>query len=132
MKSLVVEDEFSTRLIMKKLLGPFGPVKVVEDGKGALKAIQKAWKVAEPFDLVCLDMLLPGMNGDEVLAEIRRMENEAGEEVSEEGRIKVIMATSIADGKTAVKEGDTPCDGYILKPIDREKLLTELERLALI
>jgi len=124
MKSLIVEDEFSTRLVMQKFLAPLGEAHVATDGEEAIQAIQLALDEEAPYDLVCLDMLMPGMNGDEVLRSIRAMEEEKGILVGD--GTKVLMATSVADAKTIMQSFNDACDGYLVKPVDRERLLAAI------
>lgn len=129
MKSLIVEDEFSTRLVMQKILAPLGEAHVASDGEEAIEAMRLALEEQEPYDLICLDMLMPGMNGDEVLRNIRAMEEEVGILVGDGA--KILMATSVADAKTIMQSFNDACDGYLVKPIDREKLLAMIAQLGL-
>jgi two-component system, chemotaxis family, chemotaxis protein CheY len=128
MKSLIVEDEFSTRLIMQKLLAPLGEAHVATDGEEAVEAVRLALLENAPYDLICLDMLMPGIQGDEVLRSIRRMEEENGAIVGDD--TKVLMITSVKDAKTIMQCFNEQCDGYLVKPVDRQNLMSELTKLG--
>lgn len=74
MKTLVIEDDATCRAIMQAYLSPYGECRVIENGIDAISAITDAWEQGSPFDLVCLDIMMPGMDGQTVLAKIREME----------------------------------------------------------
>ncbi len=63
MKSLIVEDDFSSRLILLELLKSSGPTHVAVNGKEAVDAVRKGLEENEPFDLICLDIMMPEMDG---------------------------------------------------------------------
>ncbi|MFZ5774755.1 MAG: response regulator [Thermodesulfobacteriota bacterium] len=131
MKSLVAEDDFVSRMIMQEMLSPFGICHIAVDGKEALSAYHAALESGEPYDLICLDIMMPGMDGQEVLAKIREHERAAGIGGSEIA--KVVMTTALNDPQNIMKsliKGH--CEAYLIKPIDKDKLLNELSKLGLI
>ena len=130
MKTLIVEDEFTTRIIMQRLLSPFGEVHVAVDGVEALSAYVQSLREKDAYDLICLDMLMPNMDGDVVLKQIRQIETDAGIQPGEGA--KIIMATSVNDGKAIMKAFKEQCDGYLVKPVDKAGLYAELANLSLI
>ncbi len=131
MKTLIAEDDLVARFMLKELLSEFGPCDTVGDGREAVDLFAMALDKADPYRLVCLDILMPEVDGQQVLAEIRAMEKERRIKGADE--VKVIMITAVDDPKSVFKAyyhgGAT---SYIVKPIDKRKLLDEIRLLGLI
>ena len=77
MKILIVEDELTSRELLKVILEPYGTVETVADGIEAMKAFNLAL-ASQPYDLICLDIMLPKLNGQQVLKGIRKIEGDKG------------------------------------------------------
>lgn len=125
MRILVAEDDFSARLVLQRLLKDYGTVDVAVDGREAVDAFGSAMDVGEPYRLVCLDIMMPEMDGLDALRQIRAMEERQGI-LSTQGA-KIIMTTALDDPKSVVEAFRGLCDTYLVKPIDKENL-----RLALV
>ncbi len=129
MKFLVVEDGFLNRHHLCKLLSPYGSVDVAIDGHEAVEAIQIALEHQEPYDLVCLDIIMPGMDGNEALKQIREMEKGSG---YDPGQGMKILMTTASDDRTRVMEAfRDQCDGYLIKPIWEEAMLEAIQDVGL-
>ena len=129
MKALVVDD-FICRKVLQTILSRLGECDVAVDGSEALEAFRIAIEEKSPYDLVCLDIMMPGMDGHEVLREIREIEVSAG--VGGLDGVKVVMTTALdgfEDVRLAFRD---QCDGYLVKPLDRKALLDPLRSLALV
>ena len=74
MRFLVVDDDFATRRLVQRLLHPYGMVDVATDGEEAVAAFSSALDDNEPYDLITLDILMPNVNGQQALREIREIE----------------------------------------------------------
>ena len=129
MKILVVEDDLSDRTVLMEMLSPYGNVEFSVDGEVALQAFSVACEKKQPYDLICLDIMMPRVDGQGVLRRIREMEKEQG--VKKDAAVKILMVTSLSDRTNVLKALETHCDGYILKPVHKEKLVQELQRLGL-
>ncbi|MDR1359513.1 MAG: response regulator [Deltaproteobacteria bacterium] len=130
MRFLVVDDDFEARLLMQRLLRPFGEVDVAVDGDECVAAFSLAHKDGEPYSLVLLDILMPNMDGQQALREIREIEGDLG--VSPDNRVKVVMVSGLDDAKElhdAFFLGEAA--SYIVKPVHKEDLLREIARLGL-
>jgi two-component system, chemotaxis family, chemotaxis protein CheY len=130
MRALIAEDDFTSRLLLQKLLSPFGEVHVAINGREALEAFKEARRKRRSYNLVCLDIMMPEMDGQTVLREIRALEE--GERVLHRRRVKILMTTALRDWgnlSTAFKE---LCDGYLAKPVDKAKLLRHLREMGLV
>ncbi len=125
MRILIVEDDFITRRLLMKLLSPYGTCNLAVNGLQGVEAFREALESDRPFDLVCLDIMMPVMNGHDALKEIRKLEAEKG--VEEKNAAKIIMITAANTQQDVVKAGLNKCDGYLLKPIDKNKLRNTLK-----
>jgi len=130
LRILVVEDDFVSRLLMQKLLSPYGQCDVSEDGIEAIESFRSAWERSTPYDLICLDIMMPNMDGQEALKIIRSVEEEKGLSLGK--GVKIIMTTALSDSKNIFGAFNKGCESYINKPIDRNKLISELKKLELI
>jgi len=130
LKILIVDDDFTNRLLLQKLLEPYGEVHIAVNGKEAVRAVEKSLKDKESYDLACLDIMMPEMDGQEALKQIRERENSAG--IQPGNGIKILMTTALDDSRNIMDSFKSQCEGYIVKPISKNKLLGLLEKLALI
>jgi two-component system chemotaxis response regulator CheY len=130
MRALVVEDDPTSALLLQEFLKGFGPVQLVADGNAAVDAVGIAIWAGEPYDLICLDIMLPELDGIGVLKEIRDMEKDAGTATAKWS--KVIMTTALRDPKTVSAAGRGLCDAYLTKPIRKDELMDRLRTLQLI
>ncbi len=131
MKTLIVEDDFISRRILKDLLSPYGDCDIVVDGKEAIQAFEMAWQDGAPYDLICMDIMMPNVDGQESLSEIRKIEKKLG--VPAEKEVKAIMVSALDDPKSVVRAFyDGGATAYLVKPIDKDKLLKEVRALGLI
>jgi len=131
MKVLVVEDDFVSRKLLQKLLGHYGECDIAVNGKEAVNAFNLSLEVNSPYDLICMDIMMPGMDGQQALMEIREIEKKKG--ISETGWVKVMMTTALDDPKNVVEslyKGGAV--SYVVKPIDKAKLLDEVRKMGLL
>lgn len=130
MRVLIVDDDYSSRRILQKMLSPFGEIFVAVDGDESVRAFASAWQEQEPFDLVLMDSIMPKMEGNEAVKRIRSVENKLG--VGDQERAKVLMISSQAERETVVQSLEVGADWYLVKPVDRAKLMEELVKLGLV
>ena len=76
MISLIVEDDDTSRMVLQRYLMPYGETHTASNGADAVAAFADSLVRGNPFDLICLDIMLPGMSGQQVLEEIRAMEDQ--------------------------------------------------------
>lgn len=130
MKILIAEDDLVSRKFLQKFLSEYGQCDVVVDGMEALDAYLMAVKEKEPYDLICLDIMMPKVDGVKVLKAIRDFENQKG--FLSEKKTKVIMTTALAESQYVYKAFEIGCEAYAAKPIDTKKFVEVLEKLELI
>ncbi len=131
LKILIVEDDFISRRILQEILTPYGKCDMAKDGKEAIHAFYLGWEELSPYDLICMDVMMPEIDGQEALQKIRDMELEMGIIGSQE--VKVIMVTALDDLKNVIKAfHDGGATSYIVKPISKKNLIGEMVKLGLI
>lgn len=130
MKTLIVEDEYSSRLFLEEALKRYGTVDVAVNGKESVEAVRDALLAGAPYDLVCMDIMMPELDGNEAVKQIRALEAKTGR-VSSEGA-RILMTTALGDMKNLMAAFGNLCDGYLTKPIKLESLQKELASLGLI
>lgn len=130
MKTLLAEDDFASRKFMAKQLSQYGDCEVVVDGEEAVDAFMMALEDKEPYDLICLDVMMPVMDGYQVLKAIREIEVQRG--ISKDERVKVIMTTALNEESNVKMAFELGCQAYSGKPIDVDKFETVLKKLGLI
>lgn len=127
MRILIIEDDPTSSAILEKLLTPYGKCVVTTNGLEGLEEFKQAHAEDRPYDLICLDLMMPRMDGHRVLELIRQSEDRRY--VSPERRVKIIMTTSSADRKNVMRAGQSGCDAYLIKPVQHEVLRKTLENL---
>ncbi len=130
MKTLIVEDDFTNRLLLQEFIKIYGLPHIAINGKEAVKAVRQALDANEPYDLICMDIMMPEMDGQQALKKIRAMEEERG--ISSTNGSKIVMTTALGDMKNACNAFNSLCDAYLIKPIDKARLIETLHRLKLI
>ena len=78
MKILLAEDDFASRKFMSNYLGKYGDCDITVDGEEAVDAFLMALEDGEPYDLICLDVMMPVLDGYQALKAIRDIEKERG------------------------------------------------------
>lgn len=130
MKILLAEDDYATRKFMVNFLSQYGDCDVTVDGMEAVDAFTLALEDGQPYDLACLDIMMPVMDGYQVLMRIRQIEQEKG--ILVENTVKIIMTTALTDEKNVQTAFDLGCDVYSGKPIDQSRFDQALKKLGLI
>lgn len=129
LRTLIVEDEFTSRKILNALLAPLGSCETAVDGPEALTAFRGALEGGTPYHLICLDIHMPGLDGHAVLSQLRKLEQDKG--VLGRDRAKVIMTTASSDRHDIMDAFRSQADAYLVKPIDKAKLMAQLAQLGL-
>jgi two-component system chemotaxis response regulator CheY len=127
---LIVEDDDISATLLKAILAPHGACDVAADGGKAVKTFKAKAEKGEPYDLICLDIMLPVMDGQDVLKAIRGWEAEKG--VLAPDGVPIIMITALRDKENVMGAFKSQCEGYIVKPIRKAAVVAQLNALGLI
>jgi two-component system, chemotaxis family, chemotaxis protein CheY len=130
MRTLIVEDDFTCRLLLQSLLSRYGACHIAVNGKEAVEAFRAGQESGQRYDLICMDIMMPEMDGQTAIKEIRALE-EGGGTLSTNG-VKIIMTTALDDVKNVIQSFQSLCDAYLFKPVDAEALLGHLKDLHLV
>jgi two-component system, chemotaxis family, chemotaxis protein CheY len=129
-KTLIVEDNFLNRVLLQEYLKGYGECHVAVNGKEAVEAVNAALNSGKPYDLICLDIMMPEMDGQQALKEIRALEESW--KIIHSSNAVIIMTTALKDLKNVTEAYNNLCDGYLTKPIRKNVFLDDLRRLKLI
>lgn len=129
MRVLVVEDDFISRRLLCRYLEAHGECDVAVNGNEALSAFRQALASGHHYDLICLDIMMPGMDGQETLKRLRQIERDS--HISAADEVKVIMTSALEDQENVVAAFANSCQGYVVKPIEKRKFLETLQEIGL-
>ena len=124
---LIVDDDRACRRLVEHYLKPFGQCDLAHDGHEGLAAFRMALDRGQPYDLVCLDIMMPVTDGHDVLDSLRRMERQRG--IFGSDGAKVIMATALMDPKHCIRAFQEGCESYLTRPFTEQALLKQVELL---
>lgn len=114
---LVVDDDESSRNILVASLKPLGhEVCTAADGQEAIQRI-----VSDPPDVIILDVMMPRMNGYEVVGRLKGH--------SENRFIPIVMVSGLKDEKARVAAFDAGVDDFLIKPVGRTELKARVQSL---
>ncbi len=128
--ALIVEDVFLIQRVIERFIEPYGVFTVSNNGKEALKKYAEFFFNGNAFNLVCLDIYLPEMNGLDVLSNIRKFEDEI--KLKSEERCKIIIISSVTHPATVQQAYKLGCDYYVAKPFSKEDIVNALKKIKMI
>ncbi len=146
MKFLITDDEIHNRVIMERILSSFGSCDLAVNGQEAVEAFELALMDEEPYDLICLDIMMPVMDGQETLKRIREVERrqqlkkqlqmERGSGSAspmEPATTHIFMVTALETQEEVVEAFfHGGCTDYLTKPITRDRIVEKLRKYDLI
>ncbi|NLN06878.1 MAG: response regulator [Firmicutes bacterium] len=127
MRILIAEDDPASRQFLCKFLSQYGECDQVVDGLEAIDAYVMAMKDNDPYDLICLDIMMPKVDGVKVLKAIRDLERQNNIPPSES--VVIIMITALGMTDHVHEAFALGCNAYAAKPIDTEKFAKMLKKL---
>ncbi|ABK45928.1 response regulator receiver protein [Magnetococcus marinus MC-1] len=111
---LIVDDDAEFRENLSQIMLAHGfEIEETNSGKSALSRVQ-----SEPFDIVLLDMMMPGMDGIETLREMEKLSQHP----------KIILITAFSTVQNAVEAIKRGASDYVSKPFKVEELLAVIQR----
>ncbi len=130
MRILIAEDDYASRQFLFKFLSQYGECDMVIDGMEAVEAFIMSMRKKQPYDLVCLDIMMPKADGTKVLKVIRELEKQNN--ILPQNTSKVIMISALNETDIVFDSFDTGSEAYAVKPLNTEKFIKLLEKLQLI
>jgi two-component system chemotaxis response regulator CheY len=127
MRILIVDDDFAIRKVLSVWLSSIGECQVAANGNEGMNIFEKSFEIGENFDLIFMDVMMPGKNGLETLKEIRAFE--ADKKIDQETRTKVVMLTAAANPRSIMGAHQHNCEAYLIKPVEKEDLFKEIKKL---
>ncbi|HCB93385.1 MAG TPA: response regulator [Selenomonas sp.] len=130
MRILIAEDDRVSRTFLTQFMSQYGECDVAVDGMEALDCIMDSIKNKEPYQLLCMDIMMPRVDGLKVLKVIRALEEQR--EVSRKDHLRIIMMTALTDEEHVDEAFHLGCDAYAAKPVDTEQIVEVMKSLRLI
>jgi two-component system chemotaxis response regulator CheY len=129
MKALIVDDCMIARKLLVVALETSARSDQAGDGMQAVQMVEQALAEGTPYDLICLDLTMPGMSGHETLREIRAKEEQSA--TGSRATVFMITASSSPDDMLeALLSGS--CDDFLTKPVMSKTLVDLLHKHGLI
>ncbi len=130
MKILIAEDDFASRKFIFKFMSSYGECDLTIDGIEAIEAFILGLDTGKPYDLICLDVMMPKIDGIKALKTIRELEEVRG--IEEANRTKIIVTTALGETSYVMSAFTTGLEAYVNKPIDLDKLEEAMRKLTVL
>jgi two-component system chemotaxis response regulator CheY len=121
---LLVEDDFDSRSLLQGFLSEYAECHIAENGREAVEAFRAALERQQGYHLICMDILMPEMDGREAVRQIRALEEE--QEILSTSGVKILMTSAVEDMQEMICCFHELCDSYLTKPVDLAKLLAQM------
>lgn len=134
LKILIVEDDFTSRQILNGFLSKYGECHQAKDGLEAIEAFSLSHESStpEPYDLICMDINMPKMDGLRATKLIREIERGKGVEGTE-CESAIIITSAVDDPTTIIKACyEYGANYYFTKPLDFKQMTRQMQKLSLI
>ena len=119
LRTLIVDDNRTNRTILIKMLKSFGcKAEAVSSGAEAIKMLKSASHAGNPFDIVLLDMMMPGMSGEHTTIIIKN--------TPEISNTRILILSSLGGIGDITNMKSIGCDGYLVKPVKQSLLLDNI------
>ena len=126
MRILVVDDDAVGRTKLEVLLSAYGQCETAESGTRALALYDKALEQGSPYDLITMDIDMPGLSGQDTVRMLREREAKLGPSGSGNAS-KILMVTAMDDIKNIQSSFWEGCEGYLTKPVTPANLKAQLD-----
>jgi two-component system, chemotaxis family, chemotaxis protein CheY len=129
MKCLIVDDEIFCREFVATLLRSTADCDQAGGGEEALDKFTEALSSEEPYDLVIMDIMMPGISGHDAAKAIRQMEKERGLAK----RVNIVMLTALNSANDAMESFcNSQSAAYLVKPVSKDGLFNVVSKLGLL
>ena len=131
LRALIVDDDPVNTCFLREILSPYASCDTAVDGRQGLDAFGRALESGKPYDLIFLDVMMPGMDGHQALEGMRHLEHQRG--VASSDAAKVIMVSALDDTRTVYRaffQGQAL--SFLAKPFTCDTVLDELRKFDII
>lgn len=131
MRILIVEDDAVSCKFLQHILQDIGECDTAKDGQQGIEAFERALASGKPYDLVCLDIMMPKVDGQQALKTMRALERASGLQADQE--VPIVITTALDDERN-ISEAyySGRATAYVPKPIERTLLFDLLKNLHII
>jgi two-component system chemotaxis response regulator CheY len=130
LRILIVEDDLACRLLLQTFLARYGECHVALNGREAVELFRTAIARGSSYDLICMDIMMPEMDGREAVRQIRALEEDRG--IRSPYGATIFMTTTVQEIRDVFRCFRELCDAYLLKPIDLGQLLSKMKFFELV
>jgi two-component system chemotaxis response regulator CheY len=130
LRSLVVEDDPPSVLILKAFLGRYGQCDTAANGREGVEACRAAIAEERGYGLICMDLIMPETGGREAVQLVRMLEESAGYAAG--AGAKIVMMTAVDDIREVILCFQEFSDAYLNKPVNLPVFLRQLRSWELI
>jgi two-component system chemotaxis response regulator CheY len=128
MRCLIVDDEVFSREFVATLLRDVANCDQASEGTAALAKFEQAQTGDDPYDLVILDIMMPGLSGHDTAKAIRAMEKEK----NLAKKVNIVMLTALNSANDAMESFcEAQSAAYLVKPVSKDGLFNVISKLGL-
>ncbi|MBF0399608.1 MAG: response regulator [Magnetococcales bacterium] len=123
LKTLIIDDHPASIAILKNMLADVCECFVATRGQRGIELFEQSQSSGKPFEVILLDIIMPGLDGIETLKQIRKLERDSPT-AQQTAPVRIIMQTSSEDPddyNASHLEGK--CSGFINKPYSRDAIM---------
>jgi two-component system chemotaxis response regulator CheY len=130
MKCLIIDDDEFNRDFVATLLSEVGECDEASSGAEAIIKFKDALDGDSPYEVIFLDIMMPGLNGHDTAKAIRALEKEKGIRAGK--GVQIVMLTALNSPKDAMESFcSVQSAAYLVKPVSKEKIFEILSKLGL-
>ncbi|MBC2455680.1 response regulator [Clostridium beijerinckii] len=129
MRILIAEDDYVNRRFLFKFFSQYGDCDMVVNGEKAVQAFMFSVEEKDPYDVICLDIMMPKLDGLKALKMINSIEKE--KQITYENLSKKFVITALDNAKDVQNAFELGCEVYVTKPINTDKLIEVMKKLNL-
>ena len=129
MRALIIDDEMTSLKLVESFLSGTFECDLAGNGEDAFDTFLAAFDADMAYHLICVDVKMPQVDGIEFLQAVRQFEHSKG--IVGEAGVKVIFVSGVMDPQDVHAAMSAGCVAYLTKPLNRQKFLSELERLGM-
>jgi two-component system chemotaxis response regulator CheY len=122
-----VDDEYVALTKMVAILSHLGLCEAATNGEQAFGMFVKAIDNGRPYQLITIDIQMPGINGIELL---KRMKAE--EQKTQTAFSRKIIVSAAGSSANVIRAAKYQCDAFLVKPVKRQMLIDKLPEMLLI